>query len=170
MAKAKSKRARRPVYGQIRRMIDAETGEERLAMVAQHPIDRALMKERGYKNGDDVRLEIKKPRNAKFHRLAHAIGNLLRENVEAFRHLTGHDAIKQVQKESGVFCEPMEIDLGTLGKVTASVPRSIAFDEMEESEFTEFFAGVTDWIDQHYSSVMLDDVRAEYLEMVGGRQ
>lgn len=169
LAKAKAKRQRRPIYATIERVAVLSTGEERLAILASHPIDRRLMKERGYRNGDEVRLEIKKPRNVKFHRLAHAVGNLLVENVEAFRALSGHQALKQVQREAGVCCEPMELDLGTLGKVPVNVPRSIAFDEMDESEFGEFFLGVCDYIDLNYSSAMTDDVRAEYLLMVEGQ-
>lgn len=166
----KAKRARRPIYATIERVAVLETGEERLAILATHPIDRRLMKERGYRAGDEIRLEIKKARNIKFHRLAHAVGNLLVENVEQFRHLSGHDALKHVQRESGVCCEPMAIDLGALGMVSVNVPRSIAFDEMDETEFGEFFHGICDWIDQHYSSAMTDDVRGEYLLMVEGDQ
>lgn len=170
LSKAQAKRARRPIYATIHRVAVLDTGEERLAILATHPIDRQLMKERGYHEGDELRLEIKQPRNVKFHRLAHAVGNLLVENVEAFRHLSGHQALKQVQREAGVCCEPMELDLGTLGKVPVNVPRSIAFDEMGAEEFKEFFEGITDYIDQHYSSAMTDDVRADYVAMVEGDQ
>lgn len=176
-ARIKAKRARRPVYGTIERVAVLETGEERLAILATHPIDRRLMKERGYHQGDEVRLEIKKPRNAKFHRLAHAVGNLLVENVEEFRHLSGHDALKKVQTKAGACCELQMIDMGTIkfgniavpvGEVPVSVPRSIAFDEMDETEFSELFNGICDYIDLHYQSAMTDEVRAEYLEMVSG--
>ncbi len=167
-AQLKAKRQRRPIYATIERVAVLSTGEERLAILATHPIDRRLMKERGYHEGDELRLEIKKPRNVKFHRLAHAIGNLLVENVEAFRHLSGHQALKQVQRESGVCCDPLEIDLGALGKVPVNQPRSLSFDEMEEDEFGEFFRGITDYIDQHYASAMTDDVREEYALMVEG--
>lgn len=170
LAKAKAKRQRRPIYATIERVAVLSTGEERLAILASHPIDRQLMKERGYRNGDEVRLEIKKPRNVKFHRLAHAIGNLLIEHVEKFRDLSGHDALKQVQRESGVCCEPMEIDLGTLGKVPVNVPRSLAFDEMDEDEFVQFFNGITQYIGDHYAGVMLDEVRADFWAMVEGDQ
>ena len=168
--KIQAKRARRPVYGVLERVVVLETGEERLAILAAHPIDRRLMKERGYRRGDELRVEIKKARNVKFHRLAHAIGNLLVDNVEKFRHLGGHDALKRVQQESGVCCESMEIDLGPLGKAQARIARSIAFDEMDEGEFGEFFKGVCDYIDQNYQSAMTDDVRGEYLMMVDGEQ
>lgn len=168
--KIRAKRARRPVYAVVERLVVLETGEERLAILAAHPIDRKLMHERGYRRGDELRLEIKKPRNVKFHRLAHAVGALLVDNVEAFRHLGSHDALKQVQREAGVCCEAMELDLGpVLGKVPVQVPRSIAFDEMDGAEFEQLFLGICDFIDQHYQSAMTDEVRAEYLLMVAGQ-
>lgn len=174
--KIRAKRARRPIYGVIEKVAVLETGEERLAIVAAHPIDRKLMAERGYRRGDEVRLEIKKARNVRFHRLAHAVGNLLVDHVEKFRHMTGHDALKAVQRESGVCCEQQTVDMGTLrlgelevhiGERPVTVARSIAFDEMPEEEFHEFFSGITDYIDQHYASVLTDEVRGEYFEMVG---
>lgn len=170
LAKAKSKRARRPIYGTIAKVAVIGTGEERLAILATHPIDRRLMKERGYRNGDEVRLEIKKPRNQAFHRLLHAIGVLMVDNVESFRDLDSHEAIKRLQRESGVCCEPMEIDLGTLGKVPVQVPQSIAFDEMDATEFEHLFKGITQHIADHYAGVMLDEVMAEFWLMVNGEQ
>lgn len=166
--KKAAKRARRPIYGTVTRVAVLETGEERLAIVASHPIDRRLMKERGYRAGDDVRLEIKKPRNVKFHRLAHAIGNLLVDNVEEFVDLSGHDALKRVQTESGVCCDALEIDLGPLGKASVNQARSLAFDEMEEDEFAKFFEGITAYIGTKYAHVMLEEVRAEFWLMVQG--
>jgi hypothetical protein len=168
--KIRAKRARRPIYLTCMRVAVLETGEERLAWVASHPIDARLMKERGWRAGDEARGELKKSRNVKFHRLAHAVGNLLVDNVEEFRALNGHDALKQVQQRSGVCCEPIEIDLGALGKVQAQIARSIAFDEMDEQEFGEFFRGICDYIDQHFASVMTDEIRAEYFLMVEGEQ
>lgn len=165
----KAKRARRPIYLVVRKVADVETGEVMGALVPAHPIDRRLMKERRFHVNREVRAELKQPRNPGFHRLAHAVGNLLVDNVEKFRGKSGHDALKEIQRESGVCCEPIEIDLGpVIGKVQANVARSIAFDEMDEAEFGELFNGVCDWIDTHYASVMTDEVRAEYLLMEEG--
>jgi hypothetical protein len=168
--KAAAKRARRPVYGTWERVIIAETGEERLAFLAAHPIDRQLLKERGWGRGAECRAEFKEPRNPKFHRLAHAVGRLLVENVEEFQHRTSHEVLKEVQRRAGVLCEPMELDLGTLGKVQVQVARSLAFDEMEEDEFRVFFDGVTAHIAEHFAGVMLDEVRAEFWQMVQGER
>lgn len=175
--KIRAKRARRPVYGEFVRVAVLDTGEERLAWVASHPIDRRLMKDRGWRKGDEARAEFKKSRNIKFHRLAHALGHLLVDNVESLRHLSAHDALKKVQRESGVCCETQMVDMGVIkfgdlsvlvGEVPVTVARSIAFDEMPEDEFGEFFNGITDYIDVNYQSAMTCDVRGEYLLMVQG--
>lgn len=166
--KIRAKRARRPIYLVVRRLVDPATGESVGALVPAHPIDARLLKERKFHVDREVRGELKQPRNAKFHRLAHAVGNLLVENVDAFASLSGHDALKHVQREAGVCCDTMDIDLGTLGRVPVKVPRSIAFDEMEEGEFVQFFEGVTAYIGEHYAHVFLEEVRAEFWLMVQG--
>ena len=167
--KRAAKRARRPVYLVVRKLMDPDTGEVIGALVPAHPIDQRLLKERKFHVNREVRAELKQPRNAAFHRLAHAVGHLLVDNVEAFRDLDAHAALKRVQREAGVCCEPFEIDLGpVLGKVTAMQARSLAFDELEEDEFRAFFDGITAYIGEHYASVMLDEVRGEFWEMVNG--
>ena len=169
--KKAAKRAARPIYATVQRVAVMGTGEERLAILAMNPIDRRLMKERGYRNGDELRIEIKQPRNPGFHRLFHAIGHLMVDNVEDFRDLTAHDAIKRLQRESGVCCEEIEMDLGPMiGKVPVKVPRSMAFDEMAEDEAKVLFEGITAHIGANYAQVMLDDVRAEFWLMVEGDQ
>lgn len=166
--KVRAKRARRPIYLVVRRVVDPDTGEEIGALVPAHPIDRRLMKERRFHAGREVRAELKQPRNPAFHRLAHAVGHLLVDNVEAFRDMDAHGAIKEIQAKTGVCCEPLEIDLGSLGKVTAQVPRSLAFDEMSEDEFAQLFEAITAYIGEHYAHVMLEDVRAEFWSMANG--
>lgn len=164
-----AKRARRPIYLTVRRLVDPATGEEVGALVPSHPIDQRLMRERKFTVNREVRAELKQPRNPAFHRLAHAVGNLLSDNVEAFAGLSGHEALKRVQRESGVACEEMELDLGpVIGKVLVKQPRSLAFDEMAEDEFAGFFEGITAYVGEHFTSVMLDAVRAEYWLMVQG--
>lgn len=168
--KVRAKRARRPVHLVVRRLVDPDTGEEVGALVPANAIDARLLRERKFHAGREVRAELKQPRNVAFHRLAHAVGHLLVDHVEAFRDLTAHEALKRVQREAGVCCEPFEIDLGPLGKVQAMQARSLAFDEMEEDEFRGFFEGITAYIAEHYAQVLLDEVRAEFWEMVNGNR
>lgn len=168
--KIRAKRARRPVYLVVRKLVDPETGEEIGALVPANEIDARLLRERKFHMGREVRAELKEPRNVAFHRLAHALGHLLVDNVEEFRDLGAHDALKRVQREAGVCCEPFEIDLGPLGKVQAQQARSLAFDELEEDEFRLFFDGITAHIGERYAHVMIDEVRAEFWQMVQGER
>lgn len=108
--KFRAKRVRRPIYATCMRLADPATGEQMGSSVPLHYIDLPLAKERGYKVGHEYRLEIKESRNAAFHRLAHAVGNLLVDNVEAFRDLDAHAALKRVQLEAGICCEMVEMD------------------------------------------------------------
>lgn len=165
--KVKAHRARRPVYLMVRRLMDPVTGELIGALVPAHPIDQRLLKERRFNVGREIRAELKQSRNRAFHRLAHVVGNLLVDHVEGFEALTAHDAIKRVQREAGVHCEQVEVDLGPMGKALVLQPRSISFDEMDEGEFSELFRGVTDFIDRNYIGGLTEAVRAEYLLMVG---
>lgn len=162
-----TRKRRKYAYGIWTRVVIPETGEERLAWLASHPIDAHVLKESGWRRGDECRAEFRKPRNVQFWRLAHAIGALLVEHVEKFRDCTSHDALKAVQREAGSFCEQQEVDLGPLGKVQVNVARSLAFDEMDEADFRLFFQQVTQYIADHYTSVMLDDVVDEFWRMLG---
>lgn len=168
--KIRAKRARRPVYLMVRRLMDPATGESVGALVPDNDIDQRLLRDRRFVVGKEIRAELKQSRNPAFHRLVHAVGYLLVDHVDGFESMTAHDAVKEVQKRAGVLCDPMEIDLGRLDKVEVQIPRSIAFDEMDEGEFHEFFRGLTDYIDRHLISGVADVVRTDYLSMTGGRQ
>ncbi|GAB3054206.1 hypothetical protein [Stenotrophomonas tumulicola] len=165
--KIKAKRARRPVYLMVRRLVDPATGESVGALVPAHPIDQRLLKERRFNVGREIRAELKQSRNPAFHRLVHAVGALLVDHVDGFDTMTSHDALKRVQREAAVHCEQVEVDLGPMGKALVLQPRSISFDEMDEGEFGELFRGITDYIDRHYISGLTDAVRGEYLLMAG---
>jgi hypothetical protein len=168
VASMKQKRPRKPLYLRVERLIRPDTGEEVGALVPLTQWDQRAMRERKLSVGTEVRAELKKPRNVKFHRLGHAIGTLLVDNVEGFESLDAHAAFKRVQLESGVQCEEIEVTLPELGAVKIKQARSIAFDEMEEEDFTNLFEGVTHYIDQHYAADLCDAVRDEYSLMVTG--
>lgn len=67
-------------------------------------LDKSRLKEH-----DLVFVDVRKPRNPEFHRLAHRIGMLVVQNVPGFEHLTAHEVLKRLQLESGVACEPIAI-------------------------------------------------------------
>lgn len=199
MSTASAKRVARPksspVYLRLEKLIREETGEFVKGFVAMTKWDARVLAERKYHIGTEVRAELKKPRNGKFHRLTHAIGALLVDNVEGFESLNSHEALKRVQREADVCCETVETDaapivaavlaaaeavldrkaieiladaLPAIKKINERRPLSIAYDQMEEGQFAELFAGVTRYIDEHYAPDLMDEVRDEYDRMVVG--
>jgi len=92
--------------------------------VPAHDVDARLLRERKYHAGREVRAELKHPREGWQYRLIHKIGQLLVDNVEGWEQLEGHDAVMRLQRESGVCCEEIEIDVPGVGRLMVSRPRA----------------------------------------------
>jgi hypothetical protein len=121
-------------------------GQPILALVAATASDRDTLKAKRLREGDKAFATIKKPRNPGFHRLAHAIGRLVVENIEGFEPLTPHRALKRLQIESGAACEEVRIDGGYVCKV----PMSLSYDSMDEGEFQQAVKEICAWISRRY--------------------
>lgn len=102
---------------------------------------QARLRDKGFKTGDLVFVEFRKPRNPKFHRLAHALGQLCAENIEAFNGMDPHRVLKRLQIEAQIGCEEMAIVVPGVGKCLHLIPRSLSFESMDEGEFHEVIAG-----------------------------
>jgi hypothetical protein len=192
--KVRARRARRPIYFVVRRVVDPDTGQMIGALVPNSDVDARLLRERNFHINREIRAELKQTRDEGQHRLIHKIGQLMVENVEGWEQLSSHDAIKRLQMESNTCCETVEIDarpviravlamvqalvgkrtfaklaraLPAIETVPVRVAESLAFDEMEQDRFQQLFDGITEHIGQKYAHVMLDDVRAEFWEMAG---
>lgn len=165
--KIAAKRARRPIYVTCMRLVDPATGEEHGCFVPSHPIDQRLAKERGFRVGHEYRADIKQARVSWQHRLIHKIGQLMVDNVEGWEQMKSHDAIKRLQRESGICCEEVEIDIPGMGKLVAKQAESLAYDTMEQDRFEQLFDGITEHIGAKYAHVLLDDVRTEFWNMAG---
>jgi len=74
----------------------------------------ARLRLRQYDMNELVFAEFKRPRNPGFHRLAHALGKLFVENIEAFDHLDPHACLKRLQLESGVGCDEIMVSAHTI--------------------------------------------------------
>lgn len=146
----KAKKSSRPVYFVIRRLVDPATGEEVGALVPRHQIDVRLMRERAYRVGDDLRADLKKPRNARFHRMVHVLGGILADHVEAFTGMDCHSVIKRLQRETGICCEEQDVDIPGIGKLVIKVAMSLSFDEMEEGEFYQLWQGICRYVSEKY--------------------
>lgn len=132
----------RPVYMECRRLMDPQTGEIIGALVPASDIDRVLMRQRRVSIGKGYRVAIQQARNSRFHRLVHALGALVAENVEAFAGMDSHAAIKRLQRETGLFCEEQECELGDFGKIVVKVAQSLSFDAMDEADFRSLYQGI----------------------------
>lgn len=128
-----------PVYLTLRKMIDPATGKERAAFVAASEADAALLVERAFRLNTKVRAELKQPRNERFNRLVHGLGRVLVQNIDRFAGMQAHAAIKELQAESGVYCDREEFDIPGLGRLSRQVPQSLAFDSMGEEAFQDFW-------------------------------
>ena len=145
------------------------SGEVVGALVPRFATDRRLMRERGYKVGDDLRAEVTKPRILGQHRRAHLLGQLVVAQVEGFQALDCHGAIKRLQRESGVCCDLLPMDaspiveallsaaqsllgdaatrmlrsvLPEIKSIDVPVPQSLAFDRMPQDQFELFYRGI----------------------------
>jgi hypothetical protein len=95
----------------------------------------SVLRSRGYAVGDLLQADLTKPRNPKFNRLVHKIGQLVVANIEAFTGLDAHKAIKRLQLESGANCEELAILINGYGMVIQRVPLSFGFDSIDEAEY-----------------------------------
>lgn len=168
-APKKARRPRKPVYFEVRRVVDLRTGEEMGALVPRYACDRRAMRERKYHVGLELRAELKAARNPGFHRLAHVIGALVVDQLPDFENLDAHEAVKRLQRETGVCCETMQIDLGPLGKVPVTVPQSLAFDEMGQEDFERLVQAIFRLLASKYWPGMTQDAIENLVQMEMGK-
>lgn len=118
---------------------------------------RAVLRERGYKVGDVVAGELKKPRSPGFHRLAHQLGAMVAANIEAFHGLPAHGVLKRLQIEGNIACDEVALIFPGVGPCTYRVPRSISFESMAEDEFRPMIAAMCDHVSKLYWPTMEPD-------------
>ncbi|WP_165856750.1 DUF1367 family protein [Marinobacter sp. JSM 1782161] len=111
---------------------------------------RARLRDKGFRTGDLVFVEFRKPRNPRFHRLAHALGRLCSENIDAFTGMDPHQVLKRLQIEAQIGCEEMAIVVPGVGKCLHLIPRSLGFESMDDGEFHEVIAGFCRHIAKNY--------------------
>ena len=112
-------------------------------------LSQERLRERGYHVGDVVFAELKKPRNPGFHRLVHALGKMVAENIDDFAGMSAHAVIKRCQLESGLGCEEIAYRVNGMS-VIQRIPISLSFESMDEGEFREVFSGICRHIGKNY--------------------
>lgn len=108
------------------------------------------LRRRGYRNGDIVAGEIRKPRNPGFHRLAHALGTIVAENIEAFAGLDAHAVLKRLQIEANIGCDEIALNFPGVGPCTYRVPQSLSYESLDEGQFREVISGMCTHISRRY--------------------
>lgn len=166
--------------------VKLEDGRVVGALVPAHATDQRILRERSITVGSIVRAAITKPRAIGHHRKVHALGALIAANLDRYSGLGSHAAIKRLQADAGVCCDPELIDarpvvdaviaaaeslmgervgamlravLPALEKISVLSPRSIAFDRMDQGEFDEFYRGLC----QHLIAVHWPDMTEQQI-------
>jgi len=101
-------------------------------------------------HGDLVFCQISKPRNPGFHRLAHAFGRLVSENIDGFSGLDAHSVLKRMQIESGIGCDEIAIIMKGVGPCMYRVPKSLSFESMDQMQFETIFSGLCSHVSTQY--------------------
>jgi hypothetical protein len=103
-----------------------------------------------HKVGDLVFAEFRKPRSPGFHRLAHALGGVLAENLDAFAHLDAHTVLKRLQVEGDIACDTIPMSIPGVGPVEYRIPRSLSFESMDEDEFRDVIQSMCRYVSKRY--------------------
>ena len=120
------------------------------ALVPADPCMASKLRERGYRINDLVAADVTKPRNPKFNRLVHQLGQLVVANIDAFVGMDGHRAIKRLQLEGKIACEEIGYMIPGYGMAIQFVPKSISYESMDEAEFQEAARGISRTISERY--------------------
>lgn len=134
------------------------------ALIPADEYTRNRMREKGYSVDDVLSATLSKPRNVKFHRLAHAFGQLVADNIEAFEGLDGHQVLKRIQIEGNIGCDEIALNFPGVGPCTYRVPKSLSFASMDDGEFREVYDAMCRYIAKHYWTDLSADQIAEMVE------
>lgn len=134
----------------VRRLIDPATGQLVGALVPSSDVDAYLIREKRLRICERVMVEMRVPRNEKFHRMMHVLGRLMVEQVAGFDGLTAHGALKRLQRESGMCCDEQILEIPGLGEITVKIPQSMAFDQMDEAQAKELWHGICNHVCSRY--------------------
>jgi hypothetical protein len=118
---------------------------------------------RKIKQGAVVSIEVKRPRNIRFHRLYFGLVTLVHENMDSERYPTPDDLHAAFKIAAGIRTR-IELPNGEVG----FIPGSIAFHSMTEDEFSAFYDRICDLVALHFlPGVDKDDLRLEVANMIG---
>jgi hypothetical protein len=110
----------------------------------------SVLRDNGHRIGDLVFVEFSKPRNPGFHRLAHQLGSLLAENLDAFEGMTAHAVLKRLQIEGDIACDHIALVFPGVGPVEYRQAQSLSYESMEDGQFREVIAAMCRHVSRTY--------------------
>lgn len=114
-------------------------------------------------HGQIVTVEVRRPRNIKFHRLYWALITIVWEQMDEERYPTSEDLHAAIKIAAGLRTRIVLPD-GTIG----FIPGSIAFHKMDDTAFSAFFDRVCNLIAKHFlPGVTEAELRNEVALMIG---
>jgi len=126
-----------------------------------------VMRDRKYRVGDTVFAILSKPRNPKFHRLVHAFGEMIKENIKGFEFMDAHQVLKRLQVEGDIGCDEIAVVFPGIGPTTYRIPRSLSFESMDEGEFSTVFKMFCEYVASTYWPGLTDEQVKEMAELIG---
>jgi hypothetical protein len=102
-----------------------------------------------WREGEVVGGKMTRPRNLRFHNLAHAIGGLVAENLDDFEGMDAHRVLKRLQIESCIGCDEMGVRSGGQ-MILYRIPQSLSFESMGEDKCHEVVSGLCSHLTRHY--------------------
>lgn len=134
-----------PIHFEVAK-VTLETGETVGALIPLDDVALRACRERSMTIGSQWKAEVRQVRNLQLWRFAHLLGGWLADNHEVFAGDTAHDAIKRLQRLSGVGCTTTRSDIrdrdgDLLYRVVSHQPLSLAFDLIDEGTFRAFWDG-----------------------------
>ena len=123
------------------------------------------LRARHFGRGEEVWVEVRKPRNPRYHRLAHALGTLAAENLDAFEGMDSHAVLKRLQLECGIGCDEVAYRLHGM-TVVQRIPQSLSFESMDQSAFEAVYKGMCRHLGKAYFGGMNGDEVAAMVELM----
>lgn len=133
------------------------------------PADRhavEALRSRKFSTGGVVFAKLSKPRNPRYHRLAHAFGQLLTENLEAFEGLDGHTALKRIQLEANIGCDEIALNFPGIGPCSYRIPKSLSFESMDQSAFEDVYSAMCAYVARTYWPGLSAEQVAEMVDLM----
>ena len=134
-------------------------------LVPADGLAEARLRVKGFHVGDIVFAELRKPRNPGYHRLAHALGTMVADNIDDFTGMDPHAVLKRLQLECGIGCEEIAYKVHGM-TVVQRVPLSLSFESMEQTEFESVFRGMCRHLAATYWPSLSADEIAGMIELM----